>query len=234
MHCWFWCKWGATLALQHWCGKIDKGRRKEQNNCREMGISYWIRAVLTSVQSSLICLPETLCRQHLWSRPTRNNTASSLLGPEKREVMRRRAEGLLSVLQQCVVICSAKHGDVHTVSCDIQQAVPVNNPVCCHYGQRGGCVCLWRGELRWGGGGWVFIFCLLLCTYESPWQQSHCPASCGFQQKSRSETLTAADNGMIDRLTIYFAFPLHKKTVSSHRASLCPQPHQHQFSLCCH
>lgn len=39
----------------------------------------------------------------------------------------------------------------------------------CHYDQRGVCV--------FGGvGGWVFLPCLVLYTYESPWQQSHRPA----------------------------------------------------------
>lgn len=167
-----------------------------------------------------------LCRQHLWSRPTGNNKASSLLGPEKREAMRRRAEGLRYVLQQCVVIavCSAKHGDVHPVSCDIQQAAPANNPVCCHYGQRGWvCVSVegW-GEVGRGRLSLPF-FSPLLCTYESPWQQSHCPASCGFQRKSRSETITAADNDMIGRLTIYFAFPLYKKgSLSAQSQPLSP------------
>lgn len=93
------------------------------------------------------------------------------------------------MLQQCVVsaICSGKHGDVLPIICDIHQAVFVNSPVCCHYIARA------RGS---GWGGLVFLSCLLLCTYESPWQHSHRPASC-FKQRRTNETISAAEDDMI-------------------------------------
>lgn len=56
---------------------------------------------------------------------------------------------------------------VFPVSCDIQQAEPVNNPESCHHGHRSVFVLGWGG-CGVGVGGVTFLSCLFLCTHESP------------------------------------------------------------------
>lgn len=81
----------------------------------------------------------------------------------------------------------------------------------CHNDQRGVCV--------WGEGG-VFLPCLLLYTYESPWQQSHRPAACRFRQRHRSETISAGEIDMIGwSLSVQNIFSKRSLTIQSQSLS---------------
>lgn len=66
----------------------------------------------------------------------------------------RRAAAICVTAKCCC--CNLFADDVFSVSCDIQPAAPVNNPVSCHHGHRS--VFVFGVVVGWGWGGWRVSF----------------------------------------------------------------------------